>query len=343
MERGHWRLILRANGSDRILIGKEQRKRAKELAKQYGYLPYMIERYVALWGEQEAIQFLKACERSIKKSIRLNTIRATAEETLSRLKAKGVRLEKVPWLDTGYIADFRRISPGSLLEHMRGFYYVQGVPSMTVAEALRPQPDSLVVDMAAAPGGKTTHMAQMMNNSGVIVSIEQDRLRTASLESNIHRCGVTNSIVLRGDSRKLDQLGIAPDYILLDAPCSGEGLIALDPSRKRSKSMADIRFCATKQDALLDVAISSLAPGGTLVYSTCSIAPEENEFVIDDLLKRRPETKIVPINIEFGIPAYPNPYSVELHESLTLARRFLPHKHDLEGFFICRIEKEESS
>jgi len=303
----------------------------------------MIERYVALWGEQEAIQFLEACEHPIRRAIRLNTLRAPAEETLSRLKAKGVRLERVPWLDTGYTADFKRISPGSLLEHMRGFYYVQGVPSMTVAEALRPQPDSLVVDMAAAPGGKTSHMAQMMNNSGAIVSIEQDKLRTASLESNIHRCGVTNSIVLRGDSRKLDQLGITPDYILLDAPCSGEGLIALDPSRKRSKSMADIRFCATKQDALLDAAITALAPGGTLVYSTCSIAPEENEFVIDDLLKRRPETKLVPINIEFGVPAYPAPYGVEMHESLTLARRFLPHKHNLEGFFICRIEKEESS
>lgn len=303
----------------------------------------MIERYVALWGEQEAIQFLEACEQPIKKAIRLNTLRAPAKETLSRLKGKNVRLERVPWLDTGYLADFKRISPGSLLEHMRGFYYVQGVPSMTVAEALHPQPDSLVVDMAAAPGGKTTHMAQMMNNSGVIVSIEQDKLRTASLESNIHRCGVTNSIVLRGDSRKLDQLGLAPDYILLDAPCSGEGLIALDPSRKRSKSMADIRFCATKQDALLDAAITALAPGGTLVYSTCSIAPEENEFVIDDLLKRRPETKLVPMNIEFGAPAYRAPYGVEMHESLTLARRFLPHKHNLEGFFICRIEKEDSS
>lgn len=303
----------------------------------------MIERYVALWGEQEAIQFLEACEQPIKKAIRLNTLRAPAKETLSRLKGKNVRLERVPWLDTGYIADFKRISPGSLLEHMRGFYYVQGVPSMTVAEALHPQPDSLVVDMAAAPGGKTTHMAQMMNNSGVIVSIEQDKLRTASLESNIHRCGVTNSIVLRGDSRKLDQLGLAPDYILLDAPCSGEGLIALDPSRKRSKSMADIRFCATKQDALLDAAITALAPGGTLVYSTCSIAPEENEFVIDDLLRRRPETRLVPMNIEFGAPAYRAPYGVEMHESLTLARRFLPHKHNLEGFFICRIEKEDSS
>jgi len=303
----------------------------------------MIERYVALWGEQEAIQFLEACEQPIKKAIRLNTLRAPAKETLSRLKGKNVRLERVPWLDTGYLADFKRISPGSLLEHMRGFYYVQGVPSMTVAEALHPQPDSLVVDMAAAPGGKTTHMAQMMNNSGVIVSIEQDKLRTASLESNIHRCGVTNSIVLRGDSRKLDQLGLAPDYILLDAPCSGEGLIALDPSRKRSKSMADIRFCATKQDALLDAAITALAPGGTLVYSTCSIAPEENEFVIDDLLRRRPETRLVPMNIEFGAPAYRAPYGVEMHESLTLARRFLPHKHNLEGFFICRIEKEDSS
>jgi NOL1/NOP2/sun family putative RNA methylase len=200
-----------------------------------------------------------------------------------------------------------------------------------------------VFDLAAAPGGKTTHIAQQMQNSGKILAIEMDRLRITSLESNILRCGVTNAIVLRGDAKKIEKLNLKPDRILLDAPCSGEGLIPLDPTRKTSKSMADIRFCATREDELLDAAVTALAPGGTIVYSTCSIAPEENEYVVDEILKRHPDMKIAPIPLEFGTPGYSEPFGVSLDESLILTKRFLPHLHGSEGFFICKMKKEGSS
>jgi len=179
-----------------------------------------------------------------------------------------------------------------------------------------------------------------MQNSGKVIAVEMDRRRISSLESNILRCGVTNSIVLRGDARKIEKLNIQPDRILLDAPCSGEGLIPLDPTRKTSKSMADVRFCATKEDELLDAAVTVLAPGGTIVYSTCSIAPEENEYIVDEILTRHPEMKIVPIPLDFGTPGYSEPYGVSLDESLKLAKRFLPHLHGSEGFFICKMIKE---
>ncbi len=322
---------------------RELRQRAKELAKEHEYLQYMIERYLSLWGEEETLNFIEACDQPIRTSIRINTLKSSAGVVLQRLQAKGVTLEEVSWLSDGYHTDFNGASPGALLEHMLGFYYVQGVPSMTAVVALDPQPGDTVLDLAAAPGGKTTHIAQMMQNKGMVIAIEQDRQRMASLQSNIIRCGATNTMVLRGDAKKLDNLPFEPDKILLDAPCSGEGLIPLDPTRKTSKTMADIRFCATREDEMLEAAVSVLADGGTIVYATCSIAPEENEYIVDDILKRHPEMEIVQIPVDFGSPGYSEPYGVKLNESLKLARRFLPHLHGTEGFFICKMMKREGT
>ncbi len=320
---------------------KELRQRAKVLAKEHGYLQYMIERYLSLWGEEDTLKFIEACEQPIRTSIRINTLKSSAGEVLRRLKGKRITLEEVPWLTDGYHANFNGASPGALLEHMLGFYYIQGVPSMTTVIALDPQQGDTVLDLAAAPGGKTTHIAQMMQNTGMIVAVEQDRQRMSSLQSNIIRCGATNTMVLRRDAKKLDNLPFEPNRILLDAPCSGEGLIPLDPSRKTSKTMADIRFCATREDDMLEAAVNVLSEGGTIVYSTCSIAPEENEYIVDDILKRHPEMEVVQIPTEFGSPGYSEPYGIKLNESLKLARRFLPHLHGTEGFFICKMMKKE--
>jgi NOL1/NOP2/sun family putative RNA methylase len=320
---------------------KELRQRAKELAKEHGYLQYMIERYLSLWGEEDTLKFFEACEQPIRTSIRINTLKTSASEVLLRLQGKGVTFEEISWLNDGFHADFKDSSPGALLEHMLGFYYVQGVPSMTAVSVLDPQPGDIVLDLAAAPGGKTTHIAQMMQNTGMVFAIEQDRLRMSSLQSNIIRCGATNTMVIRGDARKLSNLPFEPDKILLDAPCSGEGLIPLDPTRKTSKTMADIRFCATREDEMLEAAVNVLTKGGTMVYSTCSIAPEENEYIVDDILKRHPEMEIVQISTEFGSSGYSEPYGIKLNESLKLARRFLPHLHGTEGFFICKMRKKE--
>jgi NOL1/NOP2/sun family putative RNA methylase len=322
---------------------KHLRQRAKEIAGEHGYLSYMIERYLSLWGEDDTLRFIEACERPIRTAIRVNTLKTDIDSLVSRLESKNVTLERIPWLEEGFWADFGDGSPGALFEHMLGYYYVQGVPSMTASSVLNPQEGEEVVDMAAAPGGKTTHIAQLMNNSGTVIAVDSDRRRIASLESNIQRCGVANSIVMRGDSRKLSQMGISPDRIMLDAPCSGEGLIPLEPSRKTSRSMADVRFCATKEDELLEAAVNRLVPGGTMVYSTCSIAPEENEYVVDGVLQRHPEMRVLEIPFAFGSPGYVEPFGVSLDSSLSLARRFLPHLHGTEGFFICKMMKEEQS
>lgn len=319
---------------------RDRKQKARELAQRFGYLPYMTERYLALWGESETVEFLQACEKPPRTSIRVNTLKTKKEELIEALDAKNVALEEIPWLEEGLYADFKGFSPGSLTEYMLGHYYVQGVPSMAVVKALDPKPDETIFDLAAAPGGKTTHIAQLMDNSGKVVAIEQDRERIRSLESNILRCGVKNSIVLRGDARKLDELDIEPDRILLDAPCSGEGLLAVDPERKTSKSMADIRFCATIEDQLLDAAVQSLRPGGVILYSTCSIAPEEGEYIVDGMLRKHSNLKLVDIEPEMGVPAFTSPYGVQMDESLEKARRLLPHLHGTEGFFVCKMMKD---
>ncbi|MEM2142101.1 MAG: RsmB/NOP family class I SAM-dependent RNA methyltransferase [Candidatus Thorarchaeota archaeon] len=311
-----------------------------DLARRYGYLDYMIERYLALWGESETVRFLDACEHPVRPSLRVNTLKTSPGELISLLHERGVRSEKVPWLEEGLWADFNGLSPGATIEHMRGLFYIQGVPSMTVARVLAPREGEIVLDIASAPGGKTTHLAQLMRNTGLLLSIEFDRSRIVRLESNISRCGVTNCVVLRGDAKKISELGLRARYILLDAPCSGEGLLPIDPTRKTSKTMADIRFCATRESEMLDSALRVLEPGGHIVYSTCSVAPEEGEFVIDEALKRHPEVKVQPIGLSFGSPAYTSPYGVPVDSSISLARRFLPHLHGTEGFFICRMLKE---
>lgn len=317
----------------------QRRKKAKELAQKYGYRKYMIERYLKLWGKDETLEFIKSCEQEIRTAIRANELKAPIGELVRRLEDKDVELEEIEWLEEGFYADFGGFSPGAIFEHLIGLYYVQGVPSMTVTKILDPQPGETVFDLAAAPGGKTTHIAQLMRNEGHVVAIEKDKLRVVSLESNLMRCGVKNTLVLRGDAMKLANIPRTPDRILLDAPCSGEGLIPIDPTRKTSKTMADIRYCATNQGKMLDAAIDALREGGIIVYSTCSIAPEENEFVIDDLLKRRKDVEIVPIDLEFGVPGYTNPYDIQMNEDLSKARRLLPHKHQTEGFFMCKMRK----
>ena len=122
--------------SDRL--SKKRRERAKEIAKEHGYLQYMIERYLSLWGEEDTLHFIESCESPPRTAIRMNTLKRTIAETSEMLAGKGVKLEEIPWLEEGFYADFRGFSPGALLEHMLGFYYVQGVPSMTAVAALGP-------------------------------------------------------------------------------------------------------------------------------------------------------------------------------------------------------------
>lgn len=310
----------------------------KELSKRFGYLEYMVERYFKLFGKEQVIELLNANESNFFPSIRTNTLKIDPMELKNRLEIKGFKLKKIPWNDYGFWIEAGRYPIGASTEYLLGYYYVQKVASMIPAQELDPAPNEIIIDMCAAPGGKTTQLAQIMENKGIILAFDINRERIKSLRSNLSRCGVENTIAFLKDALELEQIGIQADKILLDAPCTGEGLICFDHTRKTSRKLEDILFCSNLQQKLLQVAINIVKRGGDIVYSTCTISPEENEFVIQSILREN-KVSIMDLNINFGEPGLIEAFEKKLDPSLAKCKRFYPHLHGIEGFFICKMRK----
>ncbi len=299
----------------------------------------MIERYIDFLGLDDTLKLLEANERPLTSSIRVNTLKIQPGELRNRLENKGFELQTIEWISYGFEVLKETYNLGSLHEYLQGYFYLQNVASMLPAIILDPKPGETVIDMCAAPGGKATHMAQIMNNKGSLILIERNSKRIPALEINLRRMGVLNSIVLNYDARKLDNLNIKADKILLDAPCTGEGLIRQDKSRKKSKTQKDIKKLANVQKKLLNSGLKVLKPGGKLLYSTCSIAPEENEFVINDVLQDSSEYSIIQLNTQYGISGFTEVFGKILRKDLKFSQRLYPHIHNTIGFFICLIKK----
>jgi len=299
----------------------------------------MIERYFQFLGEDQTKQLLNANEKPLTPSIRVNTIKIEIETLKNRLENKGFKLEPIDWIPYGFKIRNAPLNLGSTHEYLQGFYYLQSTAPMLPVHILNPNPSDIVVDMCAAPGGKAAHLAQIMNNEGNLILIERNRNRIPALEFNLRRMGVSNSIVINDDAVNLSKMNLKADKILLDAPCTGEGLIRQDPSRKRSKTMKDIEKLSIIQKKLLESGLNSLNHGGQLLYSTCSIAPEENEIVLDDVLKNSSEFSIIKLQSNYGVDGMIEVYNKELREDIKHSQRLYPHLHNTIGFFISLIEK----
>ncbi len=299
----------------------------------------MIERYFQFLGEDQTKQLLEANEKPLTPSIRVNTLKIDKNTLKNRLESKGIKLESIDWINNGFKIRNSPINLGSTHEYLQGFYYLQSVAPMLPSLILNPKPNEVVIDMCAAPGGKATHLAQIMNNEGNLILIERNRNRIPALEINLRRLGVFNSIIINEDAVNLSKMNLKVDKILLDAPCTGEGLIRQDSSRKRSKTMKDINKLSSIQRKLLKTGLDSLNPGGLLLYSTCSIAPEENELVIDDVLKNNSDFAIVKIPGNYGVNGIIDVYNKTLREDIKNSQRLYPHLHNTIGFFISLIQK----
>lgn len=299
----------------------------------------MVERYLDFLGEADTIKLLKANELPLITSIRVNSLKIQSLELKKRLELKGFVLEPIEWVPYGFNIAKKPLNLGSLHEFLQGYFYLQNVASMLPAIILNPQPNDLVIDMCASPGSKATQLAQIMKNEGKLILIERNKRRIPALEINLRRMGVNNSIVLNFDSKNLERLNVKAEKILLDAPCSGEGLIREDIARKKSKTIEDIAKMASVQKKLLRAGLASLTSGGSLLYSTCSIAPEENEIVIDDVLKSFSKCSVIKIEKQYGVSGLTTAFESSLRSDLEFSQRLYPHIHDTIGFYFCLIKK----
>ncbi|MFX0029708.1 MAG: RsmB/NOP family class I SAM-dependent RNA methyltransferase, partial [Candidatus Hermodarchaeota archaeon] len=311
---------------------------AQNLAEEYGYLPYMIERYFQILGVDDTLELLKANEKPLIPSIRVNTLKIKAFDLKRRLESKGFELNTVESIPYAFKVMKETLNLGSTHEFLQGYYYLQNIASMLPAIILNPKPEDIVIDMCAAPGSKATHLAQLMNNEGTIILIDRNRERIPALEMNVRRMGIINSIVLNMDAIEILKLNIKATKILLDAPCTGEGLIRQDPNRKKSRKLKDIKKMASVQKKLLKVGLNTLQPEGELLYSTCSIAPEENEMVVHEVLDEEQNFRIIKISNTYGVRGLTEVFGMNLKEDLEYSQRLYPHIHDTIGFFLCLLK-----
>jgi NOL1/NOP2/sun family putative RNA methylase len=301
----------------------------------------MVERYIQFLGLDQTKQLLNANEKPLTPSIRVNTLKTLALKLKERLEEKGFELEQIEWVPYGFNIIKESHNLGSLHEFLQGYYYLQNIASMLSAIILDPKPNEIVIDMCAAPGSKSTHLAQLMENKGTLILIEKNLNRIPALEVNLRRMGIINSIVFNMDAINLSNMNVKGDKILLDAPCTGEGLIRQDPSRKKSKRMKDIEKMASIQKRLLTTGLKALNSGGKLLYCTCSVAPEENELVVDEVLKKSDNYRIIEISKNYGVKGLTNVFGVNLLEDLMFSQRLYPHLHNTIGFYFCLIKKED--
>ncbi|KAJ3597847.1 hypothetical protein NHX12_001363 [Muraenolepis orangiensis] len=314
-----------------------------DLCTYYSYNDFLMEQLMDIFPVSELIDFLEANEIQRPVTIRTNTLKTRRRDLAQALINRGVNLDPLgKWSKVGLIIFDSSVPIGATPEYLAGHYMLQGASSLLPVMALSPQEGECVLDMSSAPGGKTTYIAQLMRNTGIIVANDANLERLKSVVGNIHRLGVTNAVICNYDGRQFPKVMGGFDRVLLDAPCSGTGVIAKDPVVKTSKDEADILRSAHLQKELLLSAIDSVnadsATGGYLIYCTCSIMVEENEWVVDYALKKR-NVKLVPAGLDFGTEGFTRFKERRFHPSLRLTRRFYPHSHNMDGFYVAKFKK----
>ncbi|KAI8581074.1 hypothetical protein K450DRAFT_234500 [Umbelopsis ramanniana AG] len=316
----------------------------KDIATYYGYSDFLAEKLFNLFAPAEAIEFFEANEVPRPVTIRTNTLRTRRRDLAQALINRGVNLEPIgKWTKVGLQVFESQVPIGATPEYLAGHYMLQAASSFLPVMALAPQEHERVLDMASAPGGKTTHIAALLKNTGMVFANDFNKDRLKSLSANIHRLGVKNAVVCNYDGREFPKVIGGFDRVLLDAPCSGTGVISKDPGVKVNKTEKDFIDIPHLQKQLVLCAIDSVdansKTGGYIVYSTCSVTVDENEAVVNYALRKRPNVKLVSTGIEFGREGFTRYRGKTFHPSLDLTRRYYPHMHNMDGFYVAKFKK----
>eukprot|EP00158_Paraphelidium_tribonemae_P005058 Partr_v1_DN27137_c0_g1_i2_m16024 putative Nucleolar protein len=315
-----------------------------DLCTYYGYSDFLMGKLMEMFPIDECIEFLESNEVPRPVTIRANTLKTRRRELAQALIARGVNLDPIgKWTKVGLTIFDSAVPIGATPEYMAGHYMLQSPSSFLPVMALAPQENERVLDMASAPGGKTTYIAALMKNSGCIFANDANKSRCKSLTANIHRMGVKNAVVCNYDGRRFPEVIGGFDRVLLDSPCSGTGVISKDQSVKINKTEQDFRMLSHLQKELILAAIDSVdansKTGGYLVYSTCSIMVDENEDVVNYALAKRPNVKLVSTGLEFGKEGYTRFRGKVFNPAMKLTRRYYPHAHNMDGFFVAKLKK----
>ena len=316
----------------------------KDICEYFGYTPLLAEKLFNLFSPSEALEFFEANEVARPITIRTNTLKTRRRDLAQSLVNRGVNLQPIGnWTKVGLQIFDSQVPIGATPEYLAGHYILQAASSFLPVVALDPQENERVLDMAAAPGGKTTYISALMKNTGCVFANDANKNRTKSLIANIHRLGCTNTIVCNYDAREFPKVIGGFDRILLDAPCSGTGIIGKDQSVKVSRTEKDFIQIPHLQKQLLLSAIDSVdcnsKKGGVIVYSTCSVAVEEDEAVVDYALRKRPNVKLVESGLLIGKEGFTSYRGKNFHPSVKLTRRYYPHTYNVDGFFVAKFQK----
>lgn len=319
-----------SRSKDKISYPDEKREPVKYLSVKYSYPEWMVEKFLLVYGQGFAESLLSAGNAVPEVTVRVNTLRTSREELIEELKKDGVEARPGKYTADAVVL----VNPSSLQRlsaFKKGLFQVQDESSMLAGRILDPKPGDLVIDVCSAPGGKATHMAQLMGDKGLILARDIHEHKIKLIDEAAQRLGLNIIKAEIFDASQKDEVNyMKADRVLLDAPCSGLGIIRKKPDIKWTRTAAETSQLPGLQDTLIEAAAGNVKPGGVLVYSTCTILPEENQRVIEKFLKNHTEFELD--DIAGLVPG-------ELHEHIEKKGmlNLFPNRDGIDGFFMARM------
>ncbi len=311
---------------DSIAFPDAEKYPADYLSLKLYHPRWLVKKWIKNYGRAEAEALCNFNNSAAPVCLRVNTLAATREEVLAKLQAAGAEVRASKWSEDGIVCD-KLPSLNKVFEQLRNAFYVQDESSMLVAKVLDAKPDEFIIDMCSAPGGKATHIAQLMQNKGKIVAGDVHEHKIKLIQENAARLGITIIDAQLQDATQFNETWEAKaDRVLVDAPCSGLGVLRRRAEARWRKEKTDLKIFPPLQLKILNNAARYVKKGGTLVYSTCTIEQAENHYLVQEFLAAHPD---------WSVEAFAHPLTGEAVEELQL----LPHIDGVDGFYICKLRR----